>query len=300
MADHLDPLEQDIESFFNSGGDLPASLTPEPPVEPPAATPPAPAVPVAAPQPSPGAAGTPPAMPAEDPSILALRTQLGQLQGYSAQLERAIQEMQKAPPAPTVAPPDPETDPLGHMMHELAETKKMLAQLTERMSQQDQTTAQGQQLQNFVSEVQGMTTAFMAKQADYGQAYNYLRTVRTQDMRDLGVPENQIKEMLLKEELAVASSALKQGMNPAQLVYNIAKRYGYQTAAPVQPAQQMAALQKGVAAAPTQVDKGGAPVNISLDTVKDMSGDQLDKLVESNDLWHKVIGGSPEGDSIFH
>lgn len=286
----MDPLDKDVEDFFNSGGEVPENLqpeitlpTPEPPVQ-------AAAVPPAAAQ----------SIPVEDPALLALRAQLGQLQGYSAQLERSIQDMQKAPPAQVSTPPDPETDPLGHMMHELAETKKMLAQLTGRMAEQDQVSAQTQQLQGFVGSVQNMTTAFMAKQPDYANAYAHLRSVRTQDMRELGVPENQINDMLLKEELAVASSAIRQGMNPAQMVYNIAKRYGYQAPATLPATAKMDALKKGAAAAPTQVDKSGTHVDLTIDSVKDMTADQLDKLVESNDLWHKVVGGSSGGNSIFH
>lgn len=296
MADPFD-LDKDVEDFFNNAN----SVTNTPEVPDPAITAPAPEPALAAP---PATAPVPatPSAPAEDPAMMALRAQLGQLQNYSAQLERNMQTLAKPPAAPAVAPPDPETDPLGHMMHELAETKKMLQQVTERMSQQDQASSQSNELRGFVENVQGMTTAFMTKQADYGQAYNYLRSVRAQDMKDLGVPPQQIPDMLLKEELAVAANAIKQGMNPAQMVYNIATRYGYRPAAPAAtpPAAKIANLQKGTQAAPTPVEPAATGVTLTLEGIKDMTTDQLDKLVDSNDLWHKVIGGKSGGDSIFH
>lgn len=283
----LDPIDNDVASFFDSGGNLPESLTPQPAVEPPA---PPPAQPVAA----------PPAPPAEDPSLGILRTQLGQLQNYSAQLERSIQEMQKQQ-APADPPPDADTDPLGHMMHEVAEVKKLMAEMTGKMQQQEAMGMQQQQLQAFVSEVQGLTTQFMQKVPDYAQAYNYLRGIRMQDMKDMGLNDASAKEALLREELSVAATAMGQGRVPAQMIYEIAKRYGYRAqAAPATPTARMDALQKGAAAAPSGITPSAPPIDLSIDAVKDMSSDQMDRLVENDDLWHKTVGGTTGGNSIFH
>lgn len=295
-------LDKEVEDFFSQAGSV--HSTPE--VPDPALAAPVPAAPEVPPTPAPAApaVAAPPAPPApvEDPSLAALRTQIGQLQQYGAQLERTLQTLQQPPAPPAEPPPNPETDPLGHVMHELGETKKMLAQLTERFVQQDTASAQSNDLRNFVDGVQGMTTQFMQTKADYGDAYQYLRNVRSQDMKDLGVPQAKIPEMLLKEELAVAARAIQQGMNPAQMVYNIATRYGYRPATPPPPppAVKMDALQKGQAAAPTPVEPAATGPALTLDSVKDMTSDQLDKLVDSNDLWAKVVGGKPEGNSIFH
>ncbi|QGH72707.1 MAG: hypothetical protein [Podoviridae sp. ctQNx1] len=244
--------------------------------------------------------------PYEDPNLVTLRSQLGQLQNYSASLERAIQQLQQAGVQQTqqqqqAAIPDPDTDPLGYTMYELAEVKKMMAQMMNHTQVQHETQTQLNQLSNFVHDARQQSEAFAKTVPDFGQAYSYIRNIRVSDLRDMGLNEAQIKEALVKEELTIASQAMRNGQNPAQFIYNIAKRYGYQPAAQPQPAaDRLAALQKGVSTTSQHVQAAAAATNLSMDAVKSMASDQLDKLVEADDLWHKVVGGKPSGDSIFH
>lgn len=249
-----------------------------------------------------------PQQPAVDQTMLYMRNQLSALQQHSARLEQTLKQMQEqAQQTPGVKPPDPETDPLGHTMYELAEVKKMITALNQNIQLQDQAAKQMDSLQNFVSAAQEQGQAFAEKTPDFDQAYQYIRNVRIQDMRDMGLNDAEIKESLFREELQVSSHAMQNGINPAEFIYRIAQRYGYRpTAVPPQqqqqqnPADRMAALQRGMQAAPPAIPPAGAPVDLTIDAVKDMAGDQLDRLVENDELWQKTIGGRPGGDSIFH
>lgn len=293
MADEI--TTNDLDAFFSSGGNLPDSLQQQ-------ATPatPEPAVQQAA---QPVQQEVKPEAPAQpDPAYAALQAQVNQLQQYGQSLERAVADLMKGPQAKpdTPTPPDPDTDPIGHLMHQQAETAKMLKQVADRLGQNDATQAHKANLEAFVGQVKDMTAEYVKTNPEYANAYNHLRAIRTQDMRDMGVPEGQIKEMLLREELAVASRALQMGKHPAALLFDVAKRYGFVPKPPAAPTKQMENLQKGQQAAPPQIPPAGPTPDLTLEAVKGMNGEQMDKLVESDELWHKVVGGKPQGNSIFH
>lgn len=307
MADEVtggEGFDAEIARFFETGeltGGLAAEATPQ--IDEPTPTDPAPAV---QPQLQP-----PPQQQqqvAEDPNLVMLRNQLGQLQNYSQNLERVIHQLQQAgvqqQPQQQEQIPDRDTDPLGYTMYELAEVKKMLSGITGQMQQQQEYQNQATQLQNFVVNARQQGEAFINATPDFPQAYAYLRNIRVSDMRDMGLNQQQIKEALVREELQVTVQAMRSGQNPAQFLYNIAKRYGYQQA-PAQAAQptpeeRLAKIQQAAATTTQRIQPSGSPVDLSLDAVKGMASDQLDKLVEADDLWHKVVGGKAAGDSIFH
>lgn len=241
--------------------------------------------------------------PLVDQNMVALRSQMARLQQYSNQLEQAIRDL-KSGQTPQVQAPDPETDPLGHTMHELAEVKKMLAQVTEQMQGQAQMDQQTAALHNFTSAAQEAGQQFIDRTPDFHQAYDYIRNVRMQDMRDMGMTDSQAKEALLREEIGVSVQAMNNGQNPAEFIYRIAQRYGYRPQVMPQqvqtPAARMDALQRGQQAAPPNIQAASPAADLSVAALGSMGGDQLDRLVESDDLWHKVVGGKPTGDSIFH
>lgn len=141
---------------------------------------------------------------------------------------RIIQEMQqrREEPEPEEVP-DIETDPVGvirHLQAELAELKQGGQQQTEQQREQ----ARVQHLANAAVED---ARQFKAKTADYGDAYEFWKTNRAEELAAFGVPAAQIPTILGNEQLSIAQNAFQRGVSPAETLYNVAKHRGYKAKA---------------------------------------------------------------------
>lgn len=282
--------------FFETGDITDLGLTPAPAPEPaPAPAPepaPAPApAPTSAPEPAPAPVPAPSA--AEDlQRILSVEQERrAQLEASITRLQKQIEEATKPPPP---AEPDPTKDPLGAMMHKLQRITQEVESLKTGMVQQTQEQAQATQFQQFVQQLQVVRDEFAKQNPDFHDAYKHLRQSRTEDLRDVGVPEAEIQRALLQDELALSQNAIQQGKNPAAVIYGMAKRYGYKpqaaAPAPAAPVDRIAALAKGVAS-DVAPPKAGAAGELTLDGLKDAGDADLDKLVQDEQTWRRIVGG---------
>lgn len=306
------PLEltPDQEAKFFETGELPANL--QVPVDAPAITPiEAPAIDL--PSLTPPAAAPAPAQP--DAATL-LQRQLIEAESRRAATEQQLadlvgqlQALQAEVPDDT---PDPNVDPFGHMQRQIANVSASIQQLQNDLATQQMQAAQASQFQQFVGQVRELRDAFIKTTPDFMDAYQHIRGVRLNDLRDAGIPENMLPAALLQDEIAVAQAAISVGKNPAQALYDMAKRHGYAgrpgtpAAAgtsgtnPVLAAAQakLAQVQAGQAAA-VSVPRGAPEVVLTPEALKNASNDDINKIVQSDDLWNKVAGGRPMGKDIF-
>lgn len=288
MANELTPEEI---KFFETGDAShlqPAAAAAPPPVE---AAPPAPPAepPVAAP---------PPADPAAELArqVAADRAQRAQLEARIAAIQQQITDAAKPPPP---AAPDRAADPLGAMFHDLNTLKESLSSLQARLDAANQEAEQKQQYTSFATEMQRLKSEFMKATPDFTDAYAHLRSVRADDLRDVGVPEDQIPQALLQDEIAIAVAAQQRGKNPAQVIYDMAKRAGYRAApaaAPApSPAEKIELAQRAAAAAAPQRGASDAPLTFA--GLKDASDTDLSRVAQDDKLWHSVVGNRTN--SIF-
>lgn len=211
-----------------------------------------------------------------------------QLEQSLAKLQKQIEDVTKPPPAPE---PDAVKDPLGAMMHKLQRITEEVESLKTGMAKQTEQEQQAERMNEFVRGLRQVRDEFARQQPDFMDAYKHLRQARADDLRDVGVSEADIQRALLQDEMAVAHNAVAQGKNPAAVIYNMAKRYGYAPKAPATtPADRIAALAKGTAAAvaPPRAD---AAEELTLDGLKDAGDADLDKLVQDEKLWGRLVGG---------
>lgn len=291
-----DGLSAEEIKFFETGD---ASVLGLPPAEPAAGAAPATASIPEVEAPSPVAASV--EAPAPDPSALlaeqmaADRRQLLELQRTIAQLSEKL----TTPPAEAEpVPPDPTTQPYEALLHEMAELKKALAAQQQQTQQQTQMTQQQQQFMEFKTQINSAKAEFTKSAPDFDAAYAHLRAQRAADLADVGVPQEQIAQALLQDELAVAQNAVRQGKNPAQVIYNMAKRYGYSPKAvaptPQEKVAQLAAGQQAAAAPQRGAPVAELPTAASL---KDASDADLARVAADDKLWRSVMGG--QSDDIF-
>jgi hypothetical protein len=232
-----------------------------------------------------------------------LRKSLQEEQRLRADLEARLNAQTEAA-KPKIEIPDPDTDPLGAMMHQLNSVNKTVQDLQSKLLEQQQQQTQQQQLAEFQTSMRNLRDEFVKTTPDFQAAYDHLRTTRTEDMKAIGIPNDQIQRALLHDELIIAQNAIQQGKNPAEIMYQMSKRHGFNPSSvkPVvqqQPATKLDTIQRGqqsfkpISSAPPANDE------ISLETLKNASEADLNKLVLDDKSWNKISGNSTLND-LFH
>lgn len=209
-----------------------------------------------------------------------------------ARIEKIVQHFSQ-PPKPQEKLPDPEQDPLGHTVAQIRALQDQVKTLSDRFQQGTEAQTQAQQLQAFVGHVKTLKDEFVKQAPDYYDAYNFVKDIRVQDLKDLGLQQDQINQILMKEELNISQTALQQGRNPAEVIYNVAKRYGYKAKAqtpPAEPANKIETIKKGLEAS-KGVKGSGVKNQVSHMNLKEMGEEDLDKVIEDDALWNKIVGG---------
>lgn len=302
----LTPEEQ---AFFESGGDTSKLNIPTP----------APGVQgeqtAAAPQPAPSSlemaglsnADTPPTAtpapqaPVATPAPVApdpnefLRAAIANSNAQIQALSKQIADMQSAATKPPeVQAPDPNTDPLGSMFHRLDQVNKTVADLQKQLLEQQNQQKQIEAFNNFQRQVTALKDEFAKTHTDFDAAYTHLRDARTADLRAFGMSEDDIRKTLFQEEFNLSQTCVGQSKNPAEAIYEMAKRHGYQpkpaAPAPAAVPKNIGMLKQGVDSAPPTLPKTHVPEDISIESLRDASDADLNKLVTDPAAWAKIAG----------
>lgn len=184
------------------------------------------------------------------------------------------------------APPDPETDPIGALKYEREQRQR----LNEAIQQQQQAAQQQQYVQQLNQVAYQAATQFQQQAPDYQDAYRYALQSRAQELVALGTPETQVANILQREELSLIDTALRNGRNPAEAIYQFAKARGFsgKTAAPAAVAPNPMLQQAKAAVAPSATS-GGAPA--AKGTISDADMANL-KGAAFDAAWNKRFGGN--------
>lgn len=306
----LTPEEQ---AFFDSGGDTSKLNLPpqdpgvqgQDPIAPPQPSPSNldmaglsnadPVAPVATPAPTAATQVVDP--PAPDPNEF-LRSTIVNTQAQIQQLAQKIAEMQgAATKSPEVVAPDPNDDPLGSVFHRLDNLNQvvldMKKQLVDQQAQQEQAAA----FNRFHAQVTNLRNEFASTHTDFDAAYKYIRDARSADLRAFGISEADIQKQLFQEEFALSQRCVEALKNPAAEIYEMAKRHGYKAVAPTAtpvptaaPTVKMDILKKGVEGAPPTLPRTPGVEDISVESLRDASDADLNKLVTDPAAWAKIAG----------
>lgn len=279
-------LPAEYDEFFKSGGELPTALLAEhkPEVPPPVAKV-EPEVVVAV---EPVEKPAPIVVPETNPfAVQLLQEKERQLDDLNKKIAELTGKIEKASETP---PPDKTLDPLGFMTHQMEKLQAQLDAMTAAQTAAKDQTTQETQAQQFMNHVKGQVAAFEKATPDYQDAYKHLMTTRSQDFKDLGMNEQQINQNLANEEMMITRQALAAGKNPAEMVYTMAKRYGFKAAAvKVEPDNKLATIQKGLEAAKTG-ERSTPPDagKVTLETALNVSDRELTQAVDKQ--WEELFG----------
>lgn len=205
-----------------------------------------------------------------------------------ADYERRMAELEqrtKAPEPPAEAEPDPETDPIGALKHAREQLRRM----------QEETQRQQYEAQlNTIA--YNAAVQFQQQAPDYQDAYKYAIASRAQELKVLGTDEAAIPQIIKREEMSLVDTAVRQGRNPAEAIYQFAKARGYAMPTPVAaaPAPVAAptpdpALQQAKKAVAASASAGGASApkgELTDAEMANLKGAAFDAA------WNKRFGGS--------
>jgi hypothetical protein len=198
------------------------------------------------------------------------------------------EEFKKFTAKPEVIP-DKDEDPLAYQAHIAEQTNSKVESFIENQNKRDQETAdtQAQQAEfnNLVSLVNAKEAEFVKSTPDYDDAVDYMRGLRTNELRMLGITDPQrVNHEIAMSAVGLSKSALEAGKNPAEMMYEMAKNYGYtKKDTPPDVNQDFDTIKKGQAASKTLSGGGNAgEVNMGLEGLANLEGDEFDKM------WEKV------------
>lgn len=287
MAD----LTPDEISFFATG-ELPASLAAEQPA---VQTEVAPVEEIPATLDIAPVVETPAIAPTDAAELLRRSLAEEQTRRIQAELQmKQIQQQLEEKTKPVVPAPDPSQDPLGAMMHQQNQIAAQLAELQGRLNQTQQDSQLKNQFEQFAASVRSIKEAYEKVVPDFNDAYQHVRNTRAADLRMLGMPEANINQTLLQDEMTIAQNALQNGKNPAEEVYNMAKRHGYtpkQATAAGTAQAKIDSIIAGQAADKNPGRAGHVGGEITLDSLKAMGHNDLTKVVMDDKQWANLVGG---------
>lgn len=156
-------------------------------------------------------------------TIARLNTERQQFEQWKAQIEQRLNPGQQVP--------EFDENPAENLRHQVTATKQELEQIKKQAQQQAQE-------QQFATWYQSQAAQFTQQQPDFMDAYSTVISSRTSELDAQGMTPQQIREAIKREEQMVAVTAAQMGVNPAQLLYNMALAKGYKPAAKSQQLQQ--------------------------------------------------------------
>jgi hypothetical protein len=182
--------------------------------------------------------------------------------------------------------PKYEDDPLGHMAARNETLEKELKQVSEKIEGFTKQTSQNAFVHQITDTLSTSEAEFRAVHPDYDQAVKHLKDVTRHDLADQGMPASEIEQTLSAGKMGLAHAAIQQGKNPAEALYERAKRYGYKAQT---PENKIESLVKGQQLSKT-VD-GGSAAGLTLRDLAQIPEDQIDALISDEKKWNALIRG---------
>lgn len=182
-----------------------------------------------------------------------LQRQLQEQADRTAKMEERFSQFIKvaAPPAPAEEP-----DPLTRI-------DNLENKLSQTLSAADQERKQQHEEQQFVNRYRASAEAFLKDRPDFAEAYQYLLNDRKSELELIGLSPTEVTKELIANERTIAENAYRAERNPAQVLYEMAKKRGYGASASAAPApkaeDKIEQLDKGLKAAKSLGSGGSKP-----------------------------------------
>lgn len=229
-----------------------------------------------------------------------LRKELDGMKSLVAEGDKKLQALLEKIGQKVEAAPKFEEDPAGNLKHENEQLRKGLSELQDKIAKQEQAGVQNAKVNEHASLVTAKEQAFAKEHPDYFKAADYVAEVWREEFREAGFEEAEIPKLVFHKSLTTTAKAVQASKDPASVIYNIAKRYGFAAPQKDRPKDdkkgdgesKLKQIEKGLEAAKGN-SGGSGPDDMSLASLASMDDQQIDKLVNDKDWWNKNIRRSP-------
>ncbi len=210
----------------------------------------------------------------------------------NARLEQLVQTLQpRQPPEPV---PDLNTDPVGFFQRQNADLARQVQELAQFKQQFESQGQRATQEQQFYQAYHAQAAEFQQTAApDLGDAMKHLAASLRQDYQAVGLSPAEAQEQIDAQERFIVAKVMREGRNPVEAMYALAKARGYAGAKPAQngQARMMQAMQAGQAAARTTAGpaRGDRFAGLTVESLANMSEAEFSRVPA--DLVDRLLRG---------
>lgn len=123
--------------------------------------------------------------------------------------------------------PNPQEDPIGYMEWIDARLEEAEAAKTAEAQQDKQRQEQTRAVQAVITRASEYEADFRDANPDYDKAADYLYEAKKAEYTDAGYSDQEAHSAVMAEFISRAERAMKAGKDPAQIVFNMAKKLGF-------------------------------------------------------------------------
>lgn len=232
--------------------------------------------------------------PAEDAAETAIKRELramkAALREERTRRQAVEAKQQQATPSATFqamldGAPDENADPIGFMSHMRQKLAAIDAQHEADARAEAARNQQNGQIQHVVRTMQEYENDFRADHPDYGPAVEHFRKTRADEIAAQGLTGQALDNAIGQDFLALAARCLNAGKDPAEVVYNLAKRSGYKPQGKVSSVDPQTERLNQIAKGQQQarsLSTGGAPPTgaLTVEAVNKLDGAAFDAAFE--------------------
>lgn len=171
----------------------------------------------------------------DNAAFMKLRRDAAAAQRRAAELEETLRRQQTRPPEvkkPDAAntEPDPNTDPEAHLRWQLSKTQEQLKELADWKQQESQKTQRREIKDAAVKEYGRYEQAFSGQVKDYADVMDHGIAAISTSIRTLrpDLDGEALGEAVQHHILKLAGEGMKNGYDPAEYLYHLARSWGYQ------------------------------------------------------------------------
>lgn len=141
---------------------------------------------------------------------------------------RSYEERQAKPAQlPVEEAPNQDDDPVAYAIWQGKQAEKARDEIRQYKQHQEEESARTQAIQGITQHYRSSATEYMKTTPDFMDAYAHAMNVRTQQLMIMGATQEQAQSAVMQEEIQLAANAIQRRQNPAEMVYNLAKLWGY-------------------------------------------------------------------------
>lgn len=124
--------------------------------------------------------------------------------------------------------PSAEEDPVGHLTATQNIMMSYILDQHQKNQQSQQVQQERAQLNRMVYDYKTEAAQFAKKTPDFNNAYEFFVNKKQEEYQALGYTPEEAHEMLIDDEIDIVARAKNQGQNPAERIYNWARKSGFQ------------------------------------------------------------------------